>query len=116
MSDFILEEILATDSRIRYVGILSRDLTTVESQARQGVNLLLGKEGADELVRQAAPIILGVLSRFTNELGKLICSHVRFGKISLIFFKIGDKHIVISTEPEPPYDIMRKIEEKFQHS
>ncbi len=37
MSVQILDEILATDSRIRYAGILDKDLKTVSSKAREGL-------------------------------------------------------------------------------
>jgi len=68
----------------------------------------------DVLVKLAAPVILGALSRFTDKCGKLVCSGVRFEKLTLLFFKIGEMHVVVSTEPGPPYIIMQKLEEKFR--
>jgi hypothetical protein len=60
----IPDEILGTDSRIRYAGILDKDLKTVSSKARK--NLTWEKENLDhQMVALASPIILGTLSRFT---------------------------------------------------
>jgi len=39
----ILDEILATDSRIRYAGILDKDLKTVSSKARENLGWEKGK-------------------------------------------------------------------------
>jgi hypothetical protein len=115
MSSKVLDEILATDKRIRYVGILSSDLRTVASKTRGNAKLIFTKGYVDDvLVKLAAPTILGALSRFADKCGKLVCSGVRFEKLTLIFFKIGDMHIAVSTEPGPPYIIMQKLEQKFR--
>jgi hypothetical protein len=54
----VLDEILATDSRIRYAGILDKDLKTVSSKARE--NLAWKKENLDhQMIALASPIILG---------------------------------------------------------
>jgi len=39
----VLDEILATDSRIRYAGILDKDLKTVSSKARENLGWEKGK-------------------------------------------------------------------------
>jgi hypothetical protein len=114
MDEKILDEILPTDSRIRYVGILSSDLKEVKSKMRRGVKLLLGNEADEVLVKVLAPVVLGALSQFTDRLGRLFCSIVRYEKVTLIFFKMGDMHVVVSTEPVAPYDIAKKLEEKLQ--
>jgi len=108
----ILDEILATDSRIRYAGILDKDLKTVSSKARE--NLTGEKENLDhQMVALASPIILGTLSRFTDKAGKLICCGVRYDKGTFLFFKMGERFVVVSAEPGPPYIIMQKLEEKI---
>ncbi len=114
MDDKVLDEILATDEKIRYASVLGRDLKTVKSKTRKDIKLLLGEEADDKLASLISPIILSSLSQFTPKLGKLICCGVRFDKVTLMFFKMGDTHVVVSTEPVPPYNIMRKLEEKFQ--
>ena len=84
----ILAEILATDSRIRYAGILDKDLKTVSSKARE--NLTWEKENLDhQMVAPASPIILGTLTSFTDKAGKLICCGVRYDKGTFLLFKIG---------------------------
>lgn len=108
----ILDEILATDGRIRYAGILDRDLKTVSSKARE--NLTWEKENLDhQMVALASPIILGTLSRFTDKAGKLICCGVRYDKGTLLLFKMGESFVVVSAEPGPPYIIMQKLEENI---
>jgi hypothetical protein len=109
----ILDEILATDSRIRYAGILDKDLKTVSSKTRE--NLKREKENFDhQMVSLASPIILGTLSRFTDKAGKLICCGVRYDKGTFLFFKISESFVVVSTEPGPPYVIMQELEEKIR--
>jgi hypothetical protein len=50
----ILDEILATDSQIRYAGILDKDLKTVSSKARE--RLMREKENLDrQMVALASP-------------------------------------------------------------
>jgi hypothetical protein len=111
----ILDEILATDKRIRYAGILSSDLKTVASKKRDDLNLMDEEEYADDaLVNLAAPVILGTLSRFAGRCGKLICSGVRFAKVTLLFFRMDETCVVVSTEPGPPYIIMQKLEENLR--
>jgi hypothetical protein len=107
-----LDEILATDSRIRYAGILDKHLRTVSSKARE--DLAWEKENFDhEMVAVASPIILGTLSRFTDKAGKLICCSVRYDKGTFLLVKIGESFVVVSTEPGPPYVIMQELEEKI---
>lgn len=97
----ILDEILATDSRIRYAGILDKDLKTVSSKARE--NLTREKENFDnQMITLASPIILRALSRFTDKAGKLICCGIRYDKGTFLLFKIGESFAVVSTEPGPP--------------
>ena len=108
----ILDEILATDSRIRYAGILDKDLKTVSSKARE--NLTWEKENLDhQMVAIASPIILGTLSKFTDKAGKLICCGVRYDKGTFLLFKMGESFVVVSAEPGPPYIIMQKLEENI---
>ncbi|MGD8506310.1 MAG: hypothetical protein PVF15_06555 [Candidatus Bathyarchaeota archaeon] len=115
MDEEVLNDILATDGKIRYVGILNEDLNEVMSRTRKDVNALIGREEADDrLVKLAAPVILGALSQMANKCGKLICSGARFDGITLMFFKMGEKFVVVSTDPGPPYPIMKKLEEKCQ--
>ena len=111
----VLDDVLATDDRIRYVGILSGDLNEIMSKARKDVNLPVEKEQADDkLVKLAAPVILGALSQITGKCGKLICAGARFDQITLMFFKMGDKSVVVGTDPGSPYPIMKKLEDKYQ--
>jgi len=111
----VLDEILATDDKIRYVAIFSPDFNSVMSKTRDIRLLTVEKVDADDkLVREAAPIILAALSQLTDNCGKLICAGARFDLITLMFFKMGDMIAVVSTEPVPPYPIMKKLEEKFQ--
>jgi hypothetical protein len=113
MKTQILDEILATNSRIRYAGILGNDLKTASSKAREG--LMLEKENLDhQMVALAAPLILGTLSRFTDKAGKLICCGVRYDKGTFLFFKTGEGFVAVGAEPEPPYIIMQELEEKIQ--
>jgi len=108
----ILDEILATDSRIRYAGILDKDLKTVSSKARK--NLTWEKENLDhQMVALASSIILGTLSRFTDKAGKLICCDVRYDKGTFLLFKMGESFVAVSAEPGPPYIIMQKLEENI---
>lgn len=110
----ILDEILATDARIRYVGVLGADLKTVRSKARSDVQFAEPRESVDDLlVNLAAPVVLGTLARFTGKCGKLVCAGVRFENVTLMFFKLGEMHVVVLTEPGPPYIIMQKLEDKF---
>jgi len=111
----ILDEILTTDSRIRYAGILDKDLKTVSSKAREG--LRREDENFDrQITGLASPIILGTLSRFTDKAGKLICCGVRYDKGTFLFFKVDESFVVVSTEPGPPYVIMLELEEKIGSS
>jgi hypothetical protein len=113
METQILDEILTTDSRIRYAGILDKDLKTVSSKARE--RLVREKENFDhQMVALASPIILGTLSKFTDKAGKLICCGVRYDKGTFLFFKMGESFVVVSTEPGPPYVIMQELEEKIR--
>jgi hypothetical protein len=108
----ILDEVLATDSRIRCAGILDKDLKTVSLKAREG--LMREKENLDrQMVALASPLILGALSRFTDKAGKLICCGVTYDKGTFLFFKIGESFVVVGTEPGPPYVIMQELEEKI---
>jgi len=110
----VLDEILATDNKIRYAAIFSPDFDSIVSKVRDIRLLTVEKVDADDkLVRLAAPTILGALSQLTDNCGKLICAGARFDLITLMFFKMSDKIVVVSTEPVPPYSIMKKLEEKF---
>jgi hypothetical protein len=114
----ILSEILATDRRIRYAGILSANLQEVQFKAREDArsyDLIKGKETAFErLVKIDVPIILGSLSQLCDKYGNLTCTGVRFDNLTLMFFKMDESYVVVATDPGPPYQIMQKLEEKFQ--
>jgi hypothetical protein len=109
----ILDEILATDSRIRYVRILDKDLKTVSSKARE--RLMQEKENSDrQMVALASPLILGTLSRFTDKAGKLIRCGSDMIKERFCPPKIGESFVAVSTELGPPYVIMQELEEKIR--
>lgn len=113
MEEKFLDEILATDKRIRYVGIVNDKLENLMAKTRPGLELMLEKDEAEEkLVMLAGPIILGTLEKFAGKLGNLVCAGARFKKLSLIFFKVGDVNVVVSTEPGAPYALMEKLEEQ----
>ena len=105
----ILDKILATDDKIRYAGILTSDFKSLKSKAREDVKLLVD----ENLVKIVAPLILHALSQASDKCGELVCSGARFDKITLMFFTMGDMIVVVSTDPVPPYMIMKKLEDKF---
>ena len=113
--DKVLDEILATDDKIRYAAIFSLHFNSVMSKSRDQISLLTVEkvDSDDKLVKLAAPKILGALSQLTDNCGNLICAGSRFDLITLMFFKMGDMIVVVSTEPGPPYPIMMKLEQKF---
>ncbi|MCX8150972.1 MAG: hypothetical protein N3D85_05690 [Candidatus Bathyarchaeota archaeon] len=114
MDERLLDEILATDKRIRYVGIVNDKLENLMVKARAGLELILDKcEAEEKLVMLAGPIILGTLEKFSDKLGNLVCAGARFKRLSLIFLKVDGMNIVISTDPVPPYSIMKKLENKL---
>ncbi len=114
MEEKFLNDILATDKRIRYVGIVNNKLENLMAKTRPGLKLILEKDEAEEkLVMLAAPIILGTLENFAGKLGNLLCASARFKKLSLIFFKVDEVNVVVSTDPVPPYPIMKKIEKQI---
>ncbi len=112
--DKVLDEILATDDKIRYAAILNQNFNSIMSKAKDIWLLTIEQVNAeDKLVKEAAPKILDALSQLTDNCGKLICCGARFDLITLMFFKMGDVIVVVSTEPVPPYSIMKKLEQKF---
>ncbi len=112
--DKVLDEILATDDKIRYAAILNQHFNSIMSKAKDVWLLTVEQVSAeDKLVREAAPKILDALSQLTDNCGKLICCGVRFDLITIMLFKMGDVIAVVSTEPVPPYSIMKKLEQKF---
>lgn len=113
MEEKFLDEILATDEKIRYVGIVNDKLENLMAKTRPGLELLLEKGEAEEkLVMLAGPIILGTLEKFADKLGNLVCAGARFKKLSLIFFKVGNVNVVVSIDPVPPYALMEKLEKQ----
>lgn len=113
LEDKVLDGFLAFDGRIRWVGLLGGDLKTVKWKMRAGVESLTEKEEDDKVVGAIAPIVLGSLGQFTGKLGNLIAAGVIFDKVSLLFFKRGDKHLVVSAQPEACYEIMQKLKDKI---
>jgi hypothetical protein len=84
-------------------GVLGGDLKTIASKTREDVKFESGKEYVDDLlVNLAAPVVLGTLSRFADKCGKLICAGVRSDRVTLMFFKLGELHVVVLAEPGPP--------------
>ena len=114
----LLSEILATDRRIRYAGILSTNLQEVQSKAREDArsyDLLKGKEETFErLVKIDVPIILRSLSQLCDNYGKLVCPGIRFDNLTLMFFKREESYVMVATDPGPAYQLIQKLEEKFQ--
>ena len=109
MDTKVLDRILATDDKIRYACILSNDFKSLESKAREDVKLLVD----EKLIKIVAPLILHALSQAADKCGELVCSGARFDKVTLMFFRMSDMTVVVSTDPVPPYMIMKKLEETF---
>lgn len=114
MNEKFLADVLATDKRIRYVGIVTDDLKNLMSKTKDAGKMLIDKAEAEEkLVMLVGPVILGALGQVSNKCGNLICAGARFDNLTLMFFKMGDVNVVVSTDPIPPYAIMEKLENKF---
>jgi len=93
------DEVLKSDSRIRYVGIIDNQLNVLVSRMREGVQSLTSDE-ADRHYMQIAPnILIDVAEKLIPVTGRVESVTIRYEKLFMVYFRLVNFTIVLSFEP-----------------
>ena len=114
------DEVLKSDPRIRYVGIVNNRLDVVVSHMREGVQSLTDSEEDRHYLQVAPNILIDVAEKLSPVLGSVESVTIRYEKLFMVFFRLENFTIVLSFEPTivRPFmsalsDSMRKLASQY---
>jgi hypothetical protein len=108
------DEVLKSDARIRYVGIVDYRLHVLVSKMRQGVQSLTSDE-ADRGYMQTAPnILIDVAEKLIPALGLVESVTIRYEKVFTVVFRLESFTIVLTFEPTIVRPFMSALSETIQ--
>jgi ribosomal protein S27AE len=108
------DEVLKSDVRIRYVGIVDYGLHVLVSKMRGEIRSLTSDE-ADRNYMQTAPnILIDVAEKLIPALGLVESVTIRYEKLFMVFFRLEGFTIVLTFEPTILRPFMSALSESIQ--
>ena len=93
------EEVLKSDSRIRYVAVVDDEPRVLVSKMREGLQSLTS-DAADRNYMQLAPsILIGIAEKLIPALGRVESVTIRYEKLFMVVFRLESLTIVLTFEP-----------------
>jgi len=108
------DEVLKSDARIRYVGIVDYRLHVAVSKMRKNTQSLTSDE-ADRGYLQTAPnILIDVAEKLIPVLGLVESVTIRYEKLFMVFFRVETFTIVLTFEPTIVRPFMSALSESIR--
>ena len=108
------DEVLKSDPRIRYVGIVDYKLNVSFSKMRKDVPSLTSDE-ADRNYMQTAPnVLIDVAENLIPALGLIESITIRYEKLFVVLFRLGSFTVVLTFEPTIVRPFMSALSESIQ--
>ena len=118
--DKFAKEAFKRDSRIRYVGVVDNEFHILCSKMREGVVSVTTEEEERNFVQLMPPILVDAAEKMQSVLGTVESVTIRYAKVLLVFFRIGEVVITLSFDPTvaTPFasslsDVMRELGTKY---
>ncbi|MGA8903801.1 MAG: hypothetical protein WB661_02195 [Candidatus Bathyarchaeia archaeon] len=112
--DKFVEEVLKSDARIRYVGIVDNGLHVLVSKMREGIQGLT-PAAADSNYMQIVPnILIDIAEKLSPALGQVESVTIRYEKMFMVFFSLENLTIVLTFEPTIVRPFMSALSESMQ--
>lgn len=112
--DKFAEEVLKSDARIRYVGIVDNGLHVLVSKMREGIPGLT-PDAADRNYMQIVPnILIDIAEKLSPALGQVESVTIRYEKMFMVFFSLENLTIVLTFEPTIVRPFMSALSESMQ--
>jgi hypothetical protein len=108
------DELLKSDARIRYVGIVDYRLHVAVSKMRQGVQSLTGDEADHNYLQTAPNILIDVAEKLIPALGLVESVTIRYEKLFMVFFRLESFTIVLTFEPTIVRPFMSALSESIR--
>jgi len=108
------EEVLKSDSRIRYVAVVDDESRVLVSRMREGLQSLTS-DAADRNYMELAPSILnGIAEKLIPALGRVESVTIRYEKLFMVVFRVETLTIVLTFEPTIVRPFMSALSESMQ--
>ena len=114
------EEAFKRDSRIRYVGVVDAEFNILYSKMREGVVSLSTEEEEHDFIQLMPPILVDAAEKMEPVLGRVESVTIRYEKVLLVFFRMGEVVITLSFNPTvaTPFvsalsDVMQELGSKY---
>ena len=112
--DKFAEEVLKSDARIRYVGIVDNGLHVLVSKMREGIQGLT-PDAADRNYMQIVPnILIDIAEKLSPALGQVESVTIRYEKMFMVYFGLENLTIVLTFEPTIVRPFMSALSESMQ--
>lgn len=112
--DKFAEEVLKSDARIRYVGIVDNGLHVLVSKMREGIQSLTS-DAADRNYMQIVPnILIDIAEKLSPALGQVESVTIRYEKMFMVYFSLENLTIVLTFEPTIVRPFMSALSESMQ--
>ena len=96
----LAREIFKLDSNVRYVGLLDeKQDSLLLSEMREGVVSVTEDQTDRQLMSTFPPVILRAVERLEPHIGQLNGIVVRYEKVVLVFYRLGQYMVILSFEP-----------------
>jgi hypothetical protein len=96
----LVDAVFSIDKNIRYVGVtgLGLDCGIKASRMREGVKSLTPERKDEDFLQVIPEIILGIVNKLEDDLGKIRYSLLCFQRLALMLFKTPEYVVVLSLE------------------
>lgn len=97
--DKFAEEVLKSDPRIRYVGIVDNGLHVLVSKMREGIQSLTSDDDDRNYMQIAPNILIDLAEKLSPTVGQVESVTIRYEKLFMVFFSLENLTIVLTFEP-----------------
>jgi hypothetical protein len=114
-SETFIREMFSKDSALRYVGIIDSEFHIIASKQREGSSSLTSDQTDRDFISAMPPIIWEAVEKVKLFLGQLDWFGMRYEKVLILFYCIGDLIITLSFDPGVVTPFMSRIRENVQN-
>ncbi|HUK27110.1 MAG TPA: hypothetical protein VLV31_01685 [Candidatus Acidoferrales bacterium] len=114
-SEAFIREMFNKDTALRYVGIIDSEFHIVASKQRVGSSSLTSDETDREFISAMPPVIWEAVEKVKPFLGQLDWFGIRYEKVLILFYCIGELIVTLSFDPGVVTPFMSRIRENIQN-
>jgi hypothetical protein len=113
-SETFIREMFNKDSALRYVGIIDSEFHIIASKQRMGASSLTTDQSDREFISAMPPVIWEAVEKVKPFLGQLDWFGMRYERVLILFYCIGDLIVTLSFAPEVVTPVMSRIRENIE--